>query len=61
MALDWKFSIDDLNWEELSALYRAAPLGEMKLRRVHKGSCQSGCRGLTPKWSTRMTMLHGKQ
>jgi GNAT superfamily N-acetyltransferase len=30
VALDWKHSIDGVNWEELSALYRAAPLGDKK-------------------------------
>jgi ribosomal protein S18 acetylase RimI-like enzyme len=28
MQLDWKHSSDEVDWEELSALYRAAPLGE---------------------------------
>ena len=28
MALEWKDSTDGVDWEELSALYRAAPLGE---------------------------------
>ena len=28
MALEWKYSTDDVDWEELSALYRAAPLGD---------------------------------
>lgn len=28
MPIQWTESIDDLDWEELSALYRAAPLGE---------------------------------
>ena len=30
MALEWKTSIDGVDWEELSALYRAAPLGDKK-------------------------------
>ena len=30
MPLDWSNSIDDLDWDELSALYRAAPLGNKK-------------------------------
>ena len=30
MALEWKHSSDGVNWEELSALYRAAPLGDKK-------------------------------
>lgn len=28
MALVWTASIDELDWDELSALYRVAPLGE---------------------------------
>jgi GNAT superfamily N-acetyltransferase len=28
MALEWKHCIDAVDWEELSALYRAAPLGD---------------------------------
>ena len=27
MALEWTYSLDNLNWEELSSLYLAAPLG----------------------------------
>ncbi len=27
MTLEWKTSLDAVDWEELSALYRAAPLG----------------------------------
>ena len=30
MALEWKHSTDGVDWEELSALYRAAPLGDKK-------------------------------
>ena len=30
MTLEWKHSTDGLNWNELSALYRAAPLGDKK-------------------------------
>ena len=30
MALRWSHSIDDIDWDELSALYRAAPLGDKK-------------------------------
>jgi GNAT superfamily N-acetyltransferase len=30
MALDWKHSAEAVDWEELSALYRAAPLGDKK-------------------------------
>ena len=28
MAPEWKYSTDGVDWEELSALYRAAPLGD---------------------------------
>jgi hypothetical protein len=28
VALEWKYSTDSVDWEELSALYRAAPLGD---------------------------------
>jgi ribosomal protein S18 acetylase RimI-like enzyme len=41
MSLDWKYSIDGVDWEELSALYRAAPLGDKKpdhLRKVFGNS-----------------------
>jgi ribosomal protein S18 acetylase RimI-like enzyme len=30
MALDWQYSTDSMNWDELSALYRVAPLGDKK-------------------------------
>ena len=30
MAVEWKYSADGVDWEELSALYRAAPLGDKK-------------------------------
>jgi hypothetical protein len=30
VALEWKHSIDGVDWKELSALYRAAPLGDKK-------------------------------
>jgi len=30
VTLEWKHSTDGLNWNELSALYRAAPLGDKK-------------------------------
>ena len=36
MALDWKRSLDGVKWEELSALYRAAPLGDKKP--AHQGT-----------------------
>lgn len=34
MTLEWKYSADEVNWEELSALYRAAPLGDKKPRHL---------------------------
>jgi len=36
VALEWKYSADGVNWEELSALYRAAPLGEKKAEHLQK-------------------------
>jgi citrate lyase synthetase len=30
VTLEWKYSADAVDWEELSALYRAAPLGDKK-------------------------------
>ena len=30
MTLEWKRTLDDVDWDELSALYRAAPLGDKK-------------------------------
>ena len=36
MALEWKHSTDGVNWEELSALYRAAPLGEKKVEHLQR-------------------------
>ena len=30
MPLEWKHSVDTVDWEELSAMYRAAPLGDKK-------------------------------
>jgi GNAT superfamily N-acetyltransferase len=41
MPLEWKHSTDGVDWEELSALYRAAPLGDKKpqaLRTVFSNS-----------------------
>ena len=41
MHLVWKRSIEGVNWDELSALYRAAPLGDKKpdhLRKVFSNS-----------------------
>ena len=36
MSLDWKTSNDGVNWEELSALYRAAPLGDKSPEHLRK-------------------------
>jgi predicted N-acetyltransferase YhbS len=36
VALDWKHSIDGVDWQELSALYRAAPLGEKSPEHLRK-------------------------
>ena len=30
MSLEWKFTQEDVDWDELSSLYRAAPLGDKK-------------------------------
>lgn len=30
MALEWIYTLDEIDWEELSALYRVAPLGDKK-------------------------------
>jgi ribosomal protein S18 acetylase RimI-like enzyme len=41
VAIEWKFSTDGTDWEELSALYRAAPLGDKRpdhLRKVFSHS-----------------------
>lgn len=41
MTLEWKHSTDGIDWEELSALYRAAPLGEkppLHLQKVFSNS-----------------------
>ena len=41
MSFQWKRSTDGVNWDELSALYRAAPLGDKKpdhLRKVFSNS-----------------------
>jgi ribosomal protein S18 acetylase RimI-like enzyme len=41
VTLEWKLSTDGVDWEELSALYRAAPLGDKKpehLRKVFSNS-----------------------
>ena len=36
MTLEWKYSNDAVDWEELSALYRAAPLGDKKAAHLQK-------------------------
>lgn len=36
MPLVWKHSSDGVNWEELAALYRAAPLGEKPVAHLKK-------------------------
>lgn len=34
MALDWREGVDGIDWDELSALYRAAPLGDKPPERL---------------------------
>ncbi len=36
MTLEWQYSADGIDWEELSALYRAAPLGDKKAAHLQK-------------------------
>lgn len=36
MKLEWKYSEESVDWEELSALYRAAPLGDKKPMHLQK-------------------------
>ena len=36
MALEWKYVTDGVDWEELSALYRAAPLGDKNAEHLRK-------------------------
>ena len=36
MALEWKDNLDAVDWNELSALYRAAPLGDKPPERLQK-------------------------
>jgi GNAT superfamily N-acetyltransferase len=36
VALEWKYSDDGVDWEELSALYRLAPLGDKKAAHLQK-------------------------
>lgn len=30
MAIEWKYSTEEVDWKELSVMYRAAPLGDKK-------------------------------
>jgi len=39
VTLEWKYSNDAVDWEELSALYRAAPLGDKKPAHLQKVFC----------------------
>ena len=34
MAIDWREGVDGIDWDELSALYRAAPLGDKPPERL---------------------------
>lgn len=36
MTLEWKYAEDSVDWNELSALYKAAPLGEKKPMHLQK-------------------------
>lgn len=36
MALEWKYTEDSVDWDELSALYKAAPLGDKKPEHLQK-------------------------
>jgi ribosomal protein S18 acetylase RimI-like enzyme len=36
VTLEWKYATDGIDWEELSALYRAAPLGDKKPAHLQK-------------------------
>ncbi len=36
MTLEWKYTEDSVDWDELSALYRAAPLGDKKPEHLQK-------------------------
>jgi ribosomal protein S18 acetylase RimI-like enzyme len=36
VALEWKYSNEGVNWDELSALYRAAPLGDKQPEHLKK-------------------------
>jgi ribosomal protein S18 acetylase RimI-like enzyme len=36
VALEWKYATDGVNWDELSALYRVAPLGDKSVSHLQK-------------------------
>ncbi|MBL0726063.1 GNAT family N-acetyltransferase [Piscinibacter sp. HJYY11] len=36
MALEWRYTEDSIDWAELSALYKAAPLGDKKPMHLQK-------------------------
>jgi ribosomal protein S18 acetylase RimI-like enzyme len=36
MSFEWKRTVDAVDWEELAALYRAAPLGDKKPEHLRK-------------------------
>lgn len=36
MTLEWKYTEESVDWDDLSALYRAAPLGEKKPMHLQK-------------------------
>jgi GNAT superfamily N-acetyltransferase len=36
VTIEWQYSTDGVDWEELSALYRAAPLGDKKAAHLQK-------------------------
>jgi len=36
VTFEWKYASDGVDWEELSALYRAAPLGDKKAAHLQK-------------------------
>lgn len=36
MTLEWKYTEESVDWDELSALYRAAPLGDKKPMHLQK-------------------------
>ncbi len=36
MALSWQYDLDGVDWEALSALYQAAPLGDKSAAHLQK-------------------------